>query len=141
MLPKRSRHPVLLWFNCCSQLLCIVNLPDIKPIKLGKIYTKEFSITQLKLDEYLEKVDKLSNQPFNSKHIPWCTYFTITVLAIIKRCRRCTNRISITAGSASPPPPDRKRFSIFLKYFSRRRPNINASFNVKMLSSVFISIF
>lgn len=125
-------HPVVIPFQCCDNLPTKVYLPDLKPIKLSKIDTEELGIAQHKLDQYSEELDRMMKQPFVNKHISWFTYFTIAIvillvtLYILHKCRRKTNRISITAGPGNPPPPpDRKGIPIFRRFLSpRRRPSV-----------------
>lgn len=130
-------HPVNIAFNCCHQYPEKLRLPELKPLKLNKFDVEDLNIAQHKLDQYSEHLDKLMNEPFITKSLPWFTIFVIILIVftvslyIYCKCRRRQPRLPAinltTSNDGYPPGPGQQ--STFQqsigRVIPRRRPSIH----------------
>ncbi|KAJ8948590.1 hypothetical protein NQ318_007594 [Aromia moschata] len=128
-----KNHPVTIPFECCNHLPEKLQVPDLQPLKLKKIDTEDLNIAQHKLNQYSDELDKLINEPFITKRIPWVTILTIIlvicliVLYVFCKCRRRrTPKIIVSTPNdhqPSPPPMPTTRIK-WTELLPKRRPSI-----------------
>lgn len=128
-------HPVKIPFDCCTHLPDKFHIPELKPIKLSNLDMDDLNIAQHRLNQYSEELDKMTKQPFVSRHLHWLTIFTIVLIIVLVlfyicckcRQRRRTPTLSLTDGN-DPPPPEPQVHRLqqrFRKILPRRRSSIH----------------
>ncbi|KAJ8954581.1 hypothetical protein NQ318_003112 [Aromia moschata] len=121
-----NSHPVLIPYECCSNIPDKIHLPKLEPLQFEHLNVENLEIANHKLEQYSRDLDKLINEPFITKHIPWVTYLTISIVVsiiimyVIYKCRK--SRRAKKEESSKPIHLEAlKRINSILKI----RPNIH----------------
>lgn len=118
-----NSHPVLIPYDCCSDIPEKLQLPDLQPLQFDHLNVENLDIANHKLEQYSRDLDKLINEPFVTKHISLTTYLTIgTVigLIIIYVTWKCRNRLCKKSEEATPNEMLRR-----INTLLRRRPHLH----------------
>lgn len=127
---NQNPHPVLIPYDCCTDLPDKPKLPNLKPLKLNNLNVEELEVAKHKLDQYSRDLDDIINQPFVQKHNSWFTYFTITIIIclviiyITCKCRR-KRRLAIGTSGDYPSSGPGRNFRKLAGLLPRRRPSIH----------------
>lgn len=89
-----NSHPVLIPYDCCSNVPEKIQLPKLKPLQFDNLNIDNLDVANHKLEQYSRDLDKLINEPFVTRNISWLTYLTITLVIslilfyIVHKCRK-----------------------------------------------------
>lgn len=120
-----NSHPVIIPYDCCSDIPEKSQLPKLEPLQFDHLNVENLDIANHKLEQYSRDLDKLINEPFITKHFSLSMYITIGLAICLLTSYiawRCKKRCCCCKKSNDATPNEMlKRINTLL----RRRPHLH----------------